>query len=197
MDGYVIDIRRDDLLIEIQMGNFTSIKKKLHHLLKNHHVRLIYPVIREKWIVRLAADGETTQSRRKSPRKGRAEDVFRELVRIPTIITQPNFTLELLIVRAEQMLIDDGEGSWRRKGWSIHDTRLLEVEQSLVFCSPKDLLAMLPVELADPFTNRDLVKCAGLRLPIAQKMTYCLRQLGMLGVIGKKGRAHLYARQSL
>ena len=52
LDGFVIDIVRDDLLIEIQTGNFSSIKAKLGTLLQSHRVRLFHPIVQEKWIIR-------------------------------------------------------------------------------------------------------------------------------------------------
>src|SRR5919112_1615330 len=83
VDGFVIDIVRDDLLIEIQTGNFSSIKSKLTALARRHRVRLIYPIVQEKWIVRLATGKGAVAIRRKSPKKGRLEDLFWELVSIP------------------------------------------------------------------------------------------------------------------
>ena len=38
--GYVIDLVQDGLLIEIQTGNFSSIRNKLNALLPDHPVRL-------------------------------------------------------------------------------------------------------------------------------------------------------------
>jgi hypothetical protein len=38
LDGFVIDIVREDLLIEIQTGNFAAIKAKLTHLARTHRV---------------------------------------------------------------------------------------------------------------------------------------------------------------
>ena len=73
----MIDIVRDDLLLEIQTGNFASIKSKLVHLVQEHRVRLIYPIAQEKWIVKLSKEengGEVT--RRKSSKRGRLEDLF-------------------------------------------------------------------------------------------------------------------------
>lgn len=80
VDGFVIDIVRDDLLIEIQTRNFSSIKSKLTNLTHSHRVRLIYPIVQEKWIVRLATNGSASV-RRKSPKRGRLEDLFWELVK--------------------------------------------------------------------------------------------------------------------
>jgi hypothetical protein len=52
VDGYVIDIVRDELLLEIQTSGFSSIKSKLQGLVDVHRIRLIYPIAREKWIVK-------------------------------------------------------------------------------------------------------------------------------------------------
>ena len=57
IDGFIVDIVRGDLLVEVQTGNFTAIKRKLAALTAHHPVRLVYPLAREKWIVRLAEDG--------------------------------------------------------------------------------------------------------------------------------------------
>ena len=54
VDGYVIDLVRGDLLVEVQTANFSAIKRKLVKLLENHPVRLVYPIPSEKWILRIS-----------------------------------------------------------------------------------------------------------------------------------------------
>jgi hypothetical protein len=44
VDGYVIDIRRDDTLIEIQTRQLGAMKRKLAALLPNHPVHLLHPI---------------------------------------------------------------------------------------------------------------------------------------------------------
>ena len=41
IDGYVIDILRDDLLIEIQTKSFSSMKRKLLALTEGRRLRLV------------------------------------------------------------------------------------------------------------------------------------------------------------
>src|SRR5262245_50814740 len=103
VDGFVIDIVRDDLLIEIQTRNFSAIKSKLTTLLTSRRVRLIYPIVHEKWIVRSARGKRGRVTRRKSPKKGRWEDLFWEMVSIPQLLSNPNFSLELLMIREEEV----------------------------------------------------------------------------------------------
>lgn len=193
VDGFHIDIVRRKLLIEIQTTNFSSIRNKLTKLIKKHCVRLVYPVAQEKWIVRLAADGITQLGRRKSPKKGNLYHLYQELVRIPELIKSRNFSLEVLLIREEEIRCDDGRGSWRRKGWSIADRRFLEVVHRHIFKKPADFLTIIPEKLSDPFSTQDLA--VGINQPrwLAQKMAYCLRKMGAIEVVGKTGNSILYS----
>lgn len=192
VDGYLVDIIRGSRLIEIQTSNFSSIKDKVKDLIRRHEVKIVHPVAEKKWIVRLNADGDKV-SRRKSPREGRAEDLFLELVYMPRITRSSNLSLEVLLVHSEEVLIDDGKGSWRRKYWSVHDRRLLKVVGQSVFEGPSDFLDLLPEGLPAEFTTRDLAESSDLRLNIARKMAYTLRHMGTIEIVGKRGRAVLYS----
>jgi hypothetical protein len=193
VDGYVVDICRDNLLIEIQTGQFAAVKQKLRALLSQHPVHLVYPIPQEKWILRLAADGQTHVSRRKSPKRGSFYDVFRELVRLPALLNEPNFSLELLLVRVEEVWCDDGRGSWRRKKWSIQDRRLLDVLGQMQLGSAEGLAAqLLPGALPAFFTTAELAAAIGRPRVVAQQMAYCLRLLEQIEVAGKQGNALLY-----
>jgi hypothetical protein len=190
--GYVVDIVRGDLLIEIQTGNFSAIRDKLRELLRSHTVRLVHPVPMRKWIVRVDPKGEQV-SRRRSPKRGRVEDVFLELVYIPELLRDDNLSVEVLLVESEDILVDDSRGSWRRRGWSLQDRRLLEVADSVVFSLPEDLLGTLPGDLPPRFTTKDLSDASGLRAHVARKMVYTLRRMGLIVSEGKRGRAPLYS----
>ena len=191
VDGFVIDIVRDDLLIEIQTRNFASINSKLCKLTRSYEVRLVYPVVQEKWIVRLATDQGGTSVRRKSPKRGRLEDLFRELVSIPQLLCNPNFSLEVLMIREEEVRRYHGKRKWRTRGWVIEGRRLLDVLDRRVFDRSADWLAFVPDGLQS-FTTKDLATVANTRRELAQKMAYCLRQARMIELIGRQGRANLY-----
>jgi len=191
VEGYLIDIERGRELIEIQTANFGSLKSKLDALLDDFQVRIVYPIARERWIRRVSKDGEVL-SRRKSPKRGRVEHLFDELVYIPHYIERENLTIEALLIQDEITWVDDGRGSWRRKGWSVRDRRLLAVIDQQLFTGAADYLALIPEDLRDGFTNRDLAKRLGLRLRLAQKMSNCLRKIGVIEQAGKRDRAYLY-----
>ena len=193
LDGFVIDIVRDDLLIEIQTRNFSSINSKLCKLTQSYKVRLVYPLVQEKWIVRSSATDGTTV-RRKSPKRGRLEDLFWELVSIPQLLSNPNFSLEVLMIREEEVRRYDGKRKrWRRKGWVVEGRRLVDVLDRHLFGKSADWLTFVPEEL-ESFTTKDLATIADTRRDLAQKMAYCLRQARMIEFIGKQGRANLFRR---
>ncbi len=123
VDGYLIDVVKPDLLIEVQTRNLGALKKKLEDLLDNHPIRLVHPIAKEKFIVLINPDGKVV-SRRRSPKKGKIEDLFYGLVYVAKWVNHPNFSFELLLTSEEEQRIDDGLGSWRRKGVSIQDRRL-------------------------------------------------------------------------
>ena len=191
VDGFVIDIVRDDLLIEIQTGNFSSIKSKLIKLAHSHRVRLIYPIVQEKWIIRLATGERGKAIRRKSPKRGRIEDLFWELVSIPRLLTNPNFSLEVLMIRQEEVRRYEGKRKWRRRGWAIEGRQLLEVVDRRLFGEPADWLRFLPEGLQS-FTTLDLAMEIATGRELAQKMAYCLRESRMIELIGRRGRSNLY-----
>jgi hypothetical protein len=192
VNGYVVDIVRDDLLVEIQTRNFSALKNKLSNLTAQHNVRLVHPIPSEKWILRVSTNGHEQISRRKSPKRGCVEHLFSELVRFPKLAANRNFSIEVLLTQEEEIWKNDGKGSWRRKRWSISDRRLLKVLDSVIFTSIRDYQNLLPSSLPQEFTTANL-KCAlGLSDRLAGKMAYCLREMGAIKQVGKQGNAFLY-----
>jgi len=192
--GFTVDIVRGGLLIEIQTRNLSAIKRKLTALVEHHPVRLVYPVAVERWIVRQSKNGRRVLGRRKSPKRGTVELVFVELVSIPQLLAHPNFSFEVALIQEEEVRRYDGSRNWRRKGWGTHERRLVQVVGQRLFETPQDMLTLIPATLADPFTTTDLAKATGQPLWLAQKMAYCLRAMGAITVVGKRGRGILYVR---
>jgi hypothetical protein len=191
---FIADIVRGDLLIEIQTASFASIKRKLLELTVHHPVRLVYPIARQKWIVKLAEDGHSQLSRRKSPKRGVVEDVFAELVSFPALLASPNFSLEVLLIHEEELRRHDPKRRWRRQGWVTHERRLLEVVDRQRFETPADMATLLPSALPEPFTTSDLAASLPRSRRLAQRMAYCLREMHVIDPVGKQGNTILYIR---
>ncbi len=130
--------------------------------------------------------------RRRSPKKGRLIDLFDELVSIPDLIEEENFSMDVLMIEVEEVRCDDGRGSWRRRGVSIKDRKLISVVERVTFRNKDDFLRFLPSGLRQPFSNKSLAESVGTSVNRAQEMTYCLRKMGAIRLVGKKGRELLF-----
>lgn len=190
--GAIIDILRGSLAIEIQTRSFYSIRFKISRLLDQYPVLLVYPIARLKWITRLDSNQETILSKRKSPKTGTVYDLFPELLTMPKFINHPGFSVEVLIIEEEEIRCEDGKGSWRRKGVSILDRRLLTVYDVFRFNVKEDFLKLLPPELTNPFTNKELAKSLKIPVTKARKISYCLKKMELIREAGKKSREILH-----
>lgn len=194
--GFVVDIVRGETLIEIQTKGFSSMKRKLAQLLDDgHRVRLVHPIPVEKWIVKLDDTGRVS-SRRKSPKRGMAADLFGELVSFPEVIAHPGLSIEVLLIQEEEIRRFEPDKAWRRKGWVIDERRLVEVVDRVIFDSPASLGTLLPPELPEEFTTAQLAAGLGCRRRLAQQATYCLRHAGAIEMVGKDGNAIVYRRSA-
>ena len=197
VENYIVDIVGDDILIEIQTKNFSAISKKLKELLKNHKVKLVHPIAEEKWIIYVDKETGEILSTRKSPKKGSIYDLFYELVRIPDIIMNENLSMDVLIINEQEIRCDDGLGSWRRKGVSIIDRKLIKVNTKYEFKLPDDFLSFLPENLERFFSNKDIAICSKIKVNKIQKMTYCLKKMNLIHQVGKKGNTLIFEKMVL
>jgi hypothetical protein len=194
VDGFVIDVVSDGLLIEIQTTGFSSMKRKLGKLLAaGHRIRVVHPIPIDKWIVRIDADGQVL-GRRKSPKHGDPLDVFSELVSIPNLIADPRLEIQIVLTHEDEYRRHDPTKAWRRKGWVVHERRLICVVDAVDIRGLADLAALLPDSLPDPFTTSDLAAAISRPRRLAQQMAYCLRHAGVIEATGKKGNSIEYAR---
>lgn len=196
VEGFLVDLVRGVLLIEIQTRNLAAIRRKLRELSRNHPVRLVYPIAQEKWIVRLPEEGEEPLGRRKSPKRGVLDDVFEELVSLPRLLAHPRFSLEVLMIREEEVRRYDPNRAWRRHHWTIEERRLLEVLHAHLFEAPSDMRALLPDSVGEPFTTAELAEAIGRTRRRAQQMAYCLREIGQIVQVGRERNGILYKRSA-
>ena len=193
LGNYIVDILRGNLVIEVQTKNFSALKEKLQALTENHRIRLVYP-LPEKKLITLITKDHIVLNIRKSPKKGRLTDLFRELVMIPHMIGEENFSLEVLLIDEEEVRCDDGKGSWRRRGVSIKNRKLMKVNDRILFQTKADYLKILPEGLNEVFTNRELSKLATISVRTARQITYCLKKGGVIRLAGKNGRELVFQK---
>ena len=89
-------------LIEIQHGSLAAIRDKVRQLLCRHHVRVVKPIVAQKTLVKLDAQGGREVDRRRSPKRGSLFDLFDELVYFTKVFPHRRLTLEVVLVEVEE-----------------------------------------------------------------------------------------------
>ena len=190
IEGFVADIFRDGQIIEIQTRNFGAMRKKLTHLLGYYPVHLVHPIAVEKIIIREDENGREL-NRKKSPKSGRATNIFDELVYIRELVMHPNLTFEILMTREEEHRRQDPKRR-RWNGWYVHDRRLVEVVERIPLASYSDFKKLLPTDLPFPFTTRELAEAMGITMRKAGAITFTMKRMGAIREVGKRGNSFLY-----
>jgi hypothetical protein len=194
-DGYRIDAVRGGELIEIQHGSLAAIRDKLRKLLTQHRVRVVKPIVASKVLVKLDGRGGAEVTRRRSPKRGVLLDLFDELVYFTRVFPHERLVLEALLVDVEERRYP-GRGKRRRRSernYQIEDQQLTRIVATHAFATTDDLRRLLPRRLPRQFHTGDLA--TRLKAPrwIAQRIAYCLREMGAVEVVGKSGNAVMYA----
>lgn len=194
---YVCDaLRADGVMVEVQTGSFGPLKGKAQALAASGPVRIIHPIPAVRFIEVWNSDGSLIR-RRRSPRKGSPWDLFASLVYAPELPLVRGITIELAMTEETERRVDDGRGSWRRKGVSIADRELRAIRETHVLSSPADYCRFVPFAATDAFGTRELAATARIQLSLARKALYVLSRIGVVVEIEKKGNAKRYRLQEL
>ena len=105
-----------------------------------------------------------------------------------------NLVLELAVIDVVEKRIDDGSGSWRRKGVRVADRFLGARRESVFLKKPGDYYRFIPFKKKEVFTVRNLAEKAGINATLAKKTIYVLGKMGLVERAGKRGRAFIYQR---
>ena len=194
VDGFVADVLVGERIVEVQTGTFWPLQKKLPQLLERFHVTLVYPVARDRYIVKVPEDPDALTTRRKSPKHDNVFLVFAALASIPALLEHPNLTLDVVMTVEEVIRTAAATRRWRRQPWICVDRRLVDVVETHHITSMADLFAMLDADLPEFFTTRDLAGAMRASRRLGQQAAFCLREAGVSEICGKDGNALVYRR---
>jgi len=188
---FVIDlVRADGELVEVQTGGFGALGRKLDALLDDHRFRIVHPVAAERRIVRADEHGEVLSARR-SPKRASAVDVLGKLVAFPSLLSHPNLTVEVLLLREDHVRAPQPDTTgWRKR--DPGERRLVDVLERVEIRGPDDLLRALPKLPPEPFSTRELASLLGCSTLLAQRTAYCLRMVELIEPAGKRGPTPLH-----
>ncbi len=188
VDGFVVDIRRPGLLIEIQTGSFGAMGNKLDSLLGAHRMLLVHPIAVETYVQRPG------KRPRKSPRRGSVYQLFEELVSIPTLLDHPHLAIDVVLASVTDVQRHDRRARRGRGGYRTIDRELRAVLEVRRLRGTADLAALLPANLPPEFTTADIATAAGVSRAAAQQMAFCLRSLDVIAEVGRTRAGIHYSR---
>lgn len=190
VEGYIVDIKKADRIVEIQTSNFHRIVPKIYNLMRKHSLHLVYPIAVRTTITKTLENGSVKQ--RKSPKQKTIYDVFAALVSAPKIISHPNFSLDVALIHEEQVRVFDSTKGWRKRNWVIVERRLIEPLDTISFNDAHDLWLLFAEHLPTKFTSKDVSESVSISRRLAQQALYCLRRCDAIYTVGKKGNELIY-----
>jgi len=123
---------------------------------------------------------------------GTGKTEFKNLVFAPELVLIKNLRIELTLVDVTEKRINDGLGSWRRKGIRILDKELTALHGCIYLNKIRDFRRFILFSGDEKFTTVQYAKKAGINAGLAYKTIYVLKKIKLIQKAGTQGRACLY-----
>ncbi|MBD3186257.1 hypothetical protein GF325_05470 [Candidatus Bathyarchaeota archaeon] len=199
-EHYRIDVldERRNIAHEVQVGNLgKKFYGKVCKMMKQYQVQITYPIPVIQHLFRTGQDGETLEPKTVHKRND-YYTFFQDLVSFRVKFREEKIRFNLLLVEEKVEQVFAGF-KYRRPHYRSTEHYLVNVLDEMVLKSPGDFFSMLPGELPDSFTNKNLANKLDIKggprrkKKIAGAMTYSLCLLGILKRMGKVGNAHVFS----
>lgn len=191
---YFADISNEEGITEIQTRSFNKLAEKLKYFLEFSEVTIVYPVAGIKWLCWVDPETGETSEKRKSPKRGTACDVFRELIMLRTILKRPGLHLRFIFLELTEYRIKNGWANDGKRGSTRADRVPERILGELYVQDESEYYKLLPEKLPEEFTAKDFAKAARLGRMAASAGLKLLCDMNAIQQSGKQGRAYLYSR---
>ena len=183
----VADVLSDNVIYEIQTGSFYPLTKKVATYLSSsdYDIRVIYPIISKRKIVRVDKDtGEVLRSRISSQKQNPTK-ILPELVYLSDSLKNHRLSFEIYSIYAEEHRYSDEIHRYRKSGKRDSEIFPISLEGITVLETTDDFLSLLPEELTSntPFTAAEFTKVTGIR---GRRAYLALGALCAAGVLQKQ-----------
>ncbi len=200
----VADILLDGEILEVQTGNFYPLREKVAWYLTHTpcRVTVVHPIPAVKYLSWIDPTSGDVVSRRRSPKRGRVQDVARELYWVADFIGNDRFSVRLLLMEMEEYRLANGWGREGKRGSSRHERVVTAICEDVTLATADDYrAAFLPASLATPgedgqprpFTAAAYAKATGIRGKATYGVLGVLVSLGLIKACEEKvGRSRAY-----
>jgi len=193
---HIADICRENDITEIQSAGFNNLRSKIKsYREKGYYLRVVYPLLREKRIFYIDEDGSVFGGK-KSPKKGNALEIYKELYKISAELCDRQGGVEFLVCQfdADEYRLVDKEHKKSRKGYYRFDripTLLCGIYRLRERADHKELI---PESLrGGEFCAKELARAAKISYAKASCAMLMMFRLGVLSKTRKQGKTNYYA----
>lgn len=189
IDNYYVDILKDNNIIEVQTKQFDKFRDKIKYLLNKdiYDINIIYPIFNNKIIYYIDEDNNISLPK-KSPKKLKYPEVFYELYKIKQLLNNNKLKITLLLFDIKEYRLK----TKNRKGYICFDRVPIKLIEEIKLCNKEDYLQLLPNNLKDEFTVKDICLLTKSNSKYVNKMVNVMRYLDVIELIGKDGRKFVY-----
>ncbi|MGL4982091.1 MAG: hypothetical protein ACRC4W_04470 [Treponemataceae bacterium] len=197
------DLLFENNIIEIQTANLSKLKEKIENLIDTHRITVVFPLVIEKTIITVDENDKKLASR-KSPKKPLIYEIFNELTQIYPFVLHQNFTLEVLLIKTNEIRIKPSKeivlpkrrSYRRRQNWIKLNKTLTSIEEKRIFKTDEDYLALLN-ELSLPaiFSSKDIKKTPAKNY--ANIMLWVLKRMNLIHLEKKDKKLCFYIQNHL
>ena len=189
--GFIADAVTEDGVIEIQTRGLSRLKPKLDAFLPVCPVTVVHPVAEEKWLLRVDEAGELL-SKRRSPKHENIYSAMREIYTLREYLLHPQFSVCICRLSLAEYI----RGNDCRNRQKL-DRMPLALKDTVRLHLPADYAALLPDDLPEQFTVRDLRALIGASEMHSGIFVNLLAKVGCLVPCGMRGRQKLWTRTDL
>jgi hypothetical protein len=201
-------------LVEVQHAGLGAIRGKVAKLLEEHSVRVVKPIVANKWIHTLDKNSLKVARKRRSPKRSCHLDVFASLLHFTQVFPHPRMTLEVPLLDIIETRVPEKKRRVRAKQYRVLDQTIVSIHDELVFQGIDDLWRMVSMQPTfdpkisikqstakrtkrkreSPIVFDTAVLAQWLDRPrwFAQQVAYVLDRCGVTSEVGKLGNAKLY-----
>lgn len=187
--SFYADIVTENGIFEIQTANFGKLNKKLEAMLEACHVTVVYPY--EKRVKTSSVSDSSGELIRENGFRSSNSltDLFLELYRIKSFLTNPNLTVCIAELDVERVNYVN-EKTGRRRGRGKYTKTPLKLRREIYLERAEDYRIFLPEGICGEFTVKELQGMV--KGTDAKIMLEILLYLGLVDKRGKRGNAELY-----
>ena len=194
---YVADIIGQEGIIEIQTHQLFRLKEKISNFLSVSRVSVVFPVIKDKYVVWSDAEAGKMSGKRKSTKHETVYTAVSELYPLREFILNPGFRFIVPIITAV-----DYKSFKRNKYGRKTDVHRLNcipidlIDEKFFICSD-DYEYLIPADLPEIFTSADFAREARISKSSASNVLRLLYDAGVVVRTGKVGNAWKYSKKRI